>query len=151
MDRFEAFCAEHEARLRRALSAAYGPDAGVDAAAEAMAYAWQHRARVLAMDNPAGYLYRVGQTAAARLRRPGPRFVVAETSTAGEPPDVEPRLVALLEPLTEPQRVCVVLVHAYGWKQQEVADLLGVEHATVRTHLARALTKLRDALEVDHA
>jgi DNA-directed RNA polymerase specialized sigma24 family protein len=42
-------------------------------------------------------------------------------------------------------------VHAYGWKQQEVADLLGVEHATVRTHLARAMAKLRDALEVDHA
>lgn len=102
MDEFAAFCARREVALRRALSTAYGPQVGVDAAAEAMAYAWQHRARVLAMANPGGYLYRVGQTAAARMRRPGPAFAVAEPSTSGEPPDVEPRLVALLEALTEP-------------------------------------------------
>jgi len=149
MDQFEAFVRLHEPRLRRALSAAYGPVLGVEATADAMAYAWQHRDRILAMDNGAGYLFRVGQSAAARLRRPGPRFVLPEPSI--ETPEVEPRLIELLEGLTESQRVCVVLVHAYAWTQQEVADLLGVEHATVRTHLARGLTKLRNALEVDHA
>jgi DNA-directed RNA polymerase specialized sigma24 family protein len=149
MDQFEAFVRRHEPRLRRALSAAYGPVIGVEAAAEAMAYAWQHADRILGMDNGAGYLFRVGQTAATRLRRPGPRFPIAEQYV--EAPEVEPRLIEMLEALTESQRLCVVLVHAYAWTQQEVADLLGIEHATVRTHLARGLTKLRNALEVDHA
>ena len=144
------FCRETEARLRRALSAAYGPTVGVDAAGEAMVWACEHAEQVLRMENAPGYLYRVGQTAARRLRRPaGPLFDGA-ASSAG-PPEVEPRLLVLLEGLTEPQRVCVVLVHAYQWTQQEVADLLEVEHATVRTHLSRALTKLRTALEVDCA
>ena len=145
VDTFEAFCREHEPRLRRALAAAYGPAVGVDACAEAMAYLWQHRERVLAMSNPAGYLYRVGQSAARRLRRPGPPLF-APSSVDGMP-DVEPRLVKLLEALSESQRVCVVLVHAYGFTQQEVADILGVDHSTVRTHLARALTRLRTDLE----
>ena len=132
VERFEAFCRETEPRLRRALSAAYGPTVGVDAAGEAMVWACEHAEQVLRMENAPGYLYRVGQTAARRLRRPtGPLF--AAGASAG-PPDVEPRLLALLEGLTEPQRVCVVLVHA-----------------TVRTHLSRALTKLRRALEVDCA
>jgi DNA-directed RNA polymerase specialized sigma24 family protein len=40
------------------------------------------------------------------------------------------------------------MVHAYGWGQTEVADLLDVSPSTVRTHLARALTRLQNALEV---
>ena len=143
------FCREHEPRLRRALSAAYGPAVGVDACAEAMAYLWQHRERVLPMANPVGYLYRVGQTAARRLRRPEPPLFAPRPIDGV--PEVEPRLLELLVRLSESQRVCVVLVHAYGFSQQEVADVLGVEHSTVRTHLARALARLRAELEVDRA
>jgi hypothetical protein len=40
---FAAFFAETEPRLRRAFVAAYGPERGREAAAEALAYAWQHR------------------------------------------------------------------------------------------------------------
>lgn len=149
VDTFEAFCRQYEPRLRRALAAAYGPAVGVDACAEAMAYLWQHRERVLAMSNPAGYLYRVGQSAARRLRRPGPALF--EPAPVPGVPEVEPRLVALLASLSESQRVCVVLVHAYGFTQQEVADILGVDHSTVRTHLARALARLRSDLEADRA
>jgi predicted RNA polymerase sigma factor len=67
---FEEFAATFGVRLRAGLVAAFGPDAGVDAAAEALAYGWQNWNRVGAMDNPSGYLYRVGRTAARRARRP---------------------------------------------------------------------------------
>ena len=67
---FDQFAQSVTPRLRAALVAAYGVDIGSDAAAEAMAYAWEHWDRVGEMGNPAGYLYRVGQTAARRLRRP---------------------------------------------------------------------------------
>jgi DNA-directed RNA polymerase specialized sigma24 family protein len=148
MEPFGAFAARTTARLRRALVAAYGPDAGAEGAAEAMAYGWEHWRRIGGMENPAGYLYRVGQTAARRHLRAGPPL---PEPSAHELPDVEPRLIGLLNDLSEAQRTCVLLVHGYGWSQQEVADLLDVSHSTVRTHLARGLSHLRTALEVDHA
>ena len=69
---FERFVEDHEARVRAGLVAAYGPEVGLEAASEAMAYGWEHWDRLSPMDNPAGYLYRVGQTAARRSRRRGP-------------------------------------------------------------------------------
>ena len=49
--------------------AAYGPDLGREAAADALAWAWQHWDRVHAMADPAGYLWRVGQTSVRRTTR----------------------------------------------------------------------------------
>ena len=66
---FERFAEVAAERLRTALVAAYGPDVGADAAAEALAYGWEHWPRLTAMANPAGYLFRVGQSAARRSRR----------------------------------------------------------------------------------
>jgi RNA polymerase sigma factor (sigma-70 family) len=57
-------------------------------------------------------------------------------------------LVPALESLSESQRTCVLLVHAFGWSQAETAAMLGVDPSTVRTHLARGLTRLQHALEV---
>jgi RNA polymerase sigma factor (sigma-70 family) len=142
---FEEFAATFGVRLRAGLVAAFGPDAGVDAAAEALACGWQNWNRVGAMDNPSGYLYRVGRTAARRARRPQGYL---PTPSDADLADFEPRLLPALEALTDAQRVCVVMVHAYGWGQTEVADLLDVSPSTVRTHLARALTRLQNALEV---
>ncbi|MEQ9163039.1 MAG: sigma factor-like helix-turn-helix DNA-binding protein, partial [Ilumatobacter fluminis] len=119
----------------------------LDAAAEALAYGWEHWDELSSMLNPAGYLYRVGQTAARRERRQPPQLPVPDPV---EMPDFEPGLVPALEQLTEPQRVCVMLVHSFGWSQVDVADLLGVGESTVRTHLSRGLNKLRDAFEVEH-
>jgi RNA polymerase sigma factor (sigma-70 family) len=59
-----------------------------------------------------------------------------------------PGLLPALASLTESQRVAVVLIHGYGWSQTETARLLDISHATVRTHLARALAHLQKALEV---
>lgn len=131
-------------KLRAALVGAYGPNVGFDAAAEALAYGWENWQRIGAMENPTGYLYRVGQTAARNARRPHGYLPVPSSTDV---PDFEPRLLPALEALTEPQRVCVVMVHAYGWGQTDVAELLEVSPSTVRTHLARALANLQHALE----
>src|SRR3954462_4239608 len=135
---FEEFVADPRISLARAFTAAYGPERGQDALAEAMAYAWAHFDELQAMDNPVGYLYRVGQT---RTR--------TQAGAVFPPPadrglrDVEPALAGALTALTEHQRVCVVLVHAYEWTYQEVADLLGVSRSTVQNHLERGLARLR--------
>jgi len=53
---FVEFVTTTEVRLRVALSAAHGPERGREAAAEALAYGWEHWERIYTMDNPAGWL-----------------------------------------------------------------------------------------------
>ncbi len=60
-------------RLARAFVAAYGAERGHQAVAEAIAYAWEHAGRLAAMGNPAGYLFRVGQSR-SRPRKAPPLF-----------------------------------------------------------------------------
>lgn len=143
---FEAFVEAAGPRLRASLIAAYGVEPGKDAAAEALAYGWEHWDRLSSMGNPAGYLYRVGQTAARDARR---REGFLPVPPRADTPEFEPSLVPALESLTEPQRVAVLLIHAFGYTQTEVAEILDVDRSTVRTHLRRAMAKLRDALEVE--
>jgi DNA-directed RNA polymerase specialized sigma24 family protein len=57
-------------------------------------------------------------------------------------------LPAALRELTEHQRVCVVMVHGYGWTHREVADLISVATTTVQNHVERGLANLRRHLEV---
>lgn len=139
---FETFFREVEPKLRRALVAAYGPDLGREATAEALAYAWEHWGRLSQMTNLPGYLFRVGQTRGTRSKR--------QPVLHGRPswPDYqfEPGLPPALAQLSERQRLAVILVHGYGYTLQEVADLTGLHKGSVQAHAARGLARLRAAL-----
>jgi DNA-directed RNA polymerase specialized sigma24 family protein len=141
---FEEFFERVEPLLRHALVATYGVERGREAAAEALAYAWQHWAKVQRAANPVGLLYRVGQSK-SRPRRSRIDFVRRENTDH----PYEPGLASALAALSEPQRVAVVLVHAYGWTLSEVAERTGTKKATIQVHLRRGLSKLRSALEVE--
>ena len=143
---FTAFVRVAEPKLSYALAAAYGGQVGKDATADALAYAWEHWEQIKEMDNPSGYLYRVGQTCARKYNRRPPLFPQVAVS---ELPHIEPGLPAALESLSEQQRVAVVLLHGMQWSEREVADLLEVDRSTVRRHRDRGLDKLRQALEVE--
>jgi DNA-directed RNA polymerase specialized sigma24 family protein len=69
-DDFERFFREVEPRLRRAFVGTAGVEAAGDAAAEALAWARESWERVQTMENPAGYLFRVGQSRSRRRRVP---------------------------------------------------------------------------------
>ncbi len=99
------------------------------------------------MDNPIGYLYRVGQTRTRPRKTPAALRWDPASDASGEPL-VEPGLLAAVSSLSEAQRVAVVLVHGYEWTLREVAELTEVTVSTVQTHVERALAKLRAALEV---
>jgi DNA-directed RNA polymerase specialized sigma24 family protein len=142
---FSRFVTEAEPRLSYAFYAAYGPEVGADVTAEALAYAWENWTRIQAMDNSVGYLYRVGQSKARWYHRPRVYFPPPERSVI---PEVEPKLPKALKQLTRSQRTSVVLVHALGWTEEEVAALTGRSRSTIRTHLERGLTRLRHELEV---
>lgn len=145
-DGFERFVADVEPRLRAALVAACGPERAADAVQEALVYGWRHWDRVSAMDNPAGYLYRVARSR-IRWPRPRTRLTFASPGEVGVP-DVEPRLPQALADLTERQRVAVFLAEGCDWTYQEVADLMDVSVSTVRNHLRRGMGRLRTMLGV---
>jgi RNA polymerase sigma factor (sigma-70 family) len=146
---FEAFVRGAEPRLRRALVAAYGFEDGRDATAEALAYAWEHWARVRDMPNAAGYLFRIAQSSAARGRRWHRRPPSLLNHLSGSEHEFEPGLPKALASLSERQRIAVVLVHGFGYTMREVADLTGVKITTVQNHLERGLRRLRDRLGVE--
>lgn len=142
-ERFEQFFEEVEPRLRRAYVATHGIDAAGDAAAEALTWAWAHWPEVQAMDNPVGYLYRVGQSK-SRTRRT-PELPAPEALGV---PDVEPRLVPALLSLSLSQRTAVWLVHGCEWRYAEVAEAMGISASAVGTHVSRGIARLRSTLEV---
>ncbi len=143
---FESFAREIAPRLRGGLIAAFGVEVGAEATADALAYAWENHDRVMSMESPAAYLFRVGQTSARRSRR---RQGHMPMPTAVDLPDFEPRLLPSLGALTESQRTAVLLVHAFGWPQTEAAELMDISVSSLRTHLARGLSKLQELLEVE--
>ena len=141
---FEEFVRASSPRLVRAFVAQRGVEGAADAAAEAMAYAFEHWDRVREMANPVGYLFRVGQSR-TRPRKP-PRLPAP--STAGLP-DIEPALVPALLELPDTQRTAVWLVHACDWSYAEVAEAMDTSTSMVGNHVSRGLARLRDLLEVD--
>ena len=130
-------------RLERALVAALGVEVGVEAASDCLTYGWKHWERVGAMENPAGYLYRVGRSQARRYRR---RPLVLPVVRPNPLPWVEPGLPRALAGLSEKQRLSVILIYSLGWTQAEVGDLLGVSVGTVQTHAERGLRRLQRAM-----
>ena len=142
---FEIFVRRCEPRLRHALVAVYGFEEGRDAAAEALAYAWENWDSLQDITNLPGYLYRVGQT---RGRRRKKQRVLHES--AGWPEHrFEPGLPGALARLSRRQRQAVVLVHGYGYSLREVADLTGITRSSVQRHAARGLALLRGKLGVE--
>ena len=139
---FERFAGLAESKLRRAYIAAYGVERAAEATAEAMAWAWEHRDRLDTMENPVGYLYRVGQSRTRSRRRPN-----LPAPAALGVPEVEPRLIEELAALPERQRVAVWLVHACEWTHREVGEALGISTSAVSTHVARGTERLRTRLE----
>jgi len=144
-DCFTRFVEEVGPRLTQALVARLGGELGREMAAEALAYGWEHWDRVGGLDNPAGYLYRVGQNRGRRTRRP---YLLPDPPLHKSEPVVEPGLPSALAHLSNRQRVSVMLVHGAGWTLTETADFLGISPGSVYRHVERGLRLLRRSLGV---
>ena len=137
-------------KVRRALRARFGAELGTEAWADTVAWAWEHRDQVASMTNPAGYLYRVGQSAAKVYtcwqRRPP--LIAGEPVHDAEVP-FDASLFDALAHLNANQRVSVLMVHGYGASYADVAELLGISVAAVTNHVHRGLNRLRKQLRED--
>ena len=146
VDAFTTFVDVHEAGLRNALTASLGWDLGREAAAEALAYGWENWERVSEMDNPIGYLYRVGRNKGRRIRSRHPIFFPPPTAVSE--PWVEPGLPAALAALPERQRVVVWMLHSMDLSMAEVAAFLGISKGSVQRHAERGMASLRSRMGV---
>lgn len=147
---FALFIEPAAVTLRRALVARNGVEDGSDAAAEAVAWAWEHAAEVESMANPLGYLFRVGQSSLRRERRIRGRsgeFRVDDYVV--DTVDFDADLFAALRRLTPDHRTAVVMVHMYGFPYREVADLMDVSEAAVTNYIHRGLKRLRQLLQIE--
>ena len=149
-DSFDALIDEIRSRLLPALVSKWGIEVGNDLCSEVEEYAWEHRRKVIAMENPLGYLYRVAQSKS----RNHVRWMTRNSFPTRFPDIVHQDMqlhdtLQMLAGLNPDQRVCVMLVHAFGWTYAEVADLLGVTRAVVNHHVHRGIARLRSATFTD--
>ncbi len=133
--------------VRRALLARYGAEAGGEAAAEAIAWGWEHGELLQQIANPAGYLYRVGQSAAKRGRRRATRASFPVEPVWQDAPQLPGDVFDALCRLRTDQRVAVLMVHGYGFSYAETAGVMGVTEDSVRNHVHRGMRRLRDDQE----
>jgi len=140
---FEEFAVRVRPSLSRALAGHMSREDAADAFSEAMTHAWEHRARVLVMEFPVAYLFRVGRSK-SRQRMQG----FLPWSGDDDVPDPEPGLTPALSRLPRMQLSSVWLVHACGWSHAEAADALEVTPSTIATHASRGLSALRGHLGV---
>ena len=148
--RYDHVVAPVAERVRRALVAQYGVEVGSDVAAEVAAWAWEHLGRLTEIDNVAGYLFRVGQSAARRHRRwqrGTTRFPEGGQWVAANVVDLDDDVLDALKRLPSRQRVAVLLVHGYGFSYCDVAALLDVSESAVTNHVHRGVVKLRQTLD----
>jgi len=152
---FAALLATHRERaLRLAWRLVGGDDAAAqDVTQEAFIRAWRGLGRFRGEAKLSTWLYRIVVRQAANHRRwrgVRERWGGAYPEEAADPrprpygdPGLRRRLAAALGTLSRGQRESFVLVHLEGFTVNEAAEVLGKAPGTVKSHLHRALAKLR--------
>jgi RNA polymerase sigma factor (sigma-70 family) len=121
-------------------------DLASDAIDEAMARAFQRWARVGQLDNPGGWVYRVGLNyARSRVRRLSRKPV--PTRDFVESALIEPAVMRALADLPVDHRAVVVCRLLLGWSEAETAASLHIRPGTAKSRLHRALAALESTLE----
>ena len=156
--RFADLLASHRDRaVRLAWRLVGGDDAAAeDVAQDAFCRAWKGLSRFRGEASLATWLYRIVVRQAANHRRW--RSLRERWTAAGpaEPEDARPvpsgdpalrrRIARALDQLSRGQREVFVLVHLEGFTVRECSEVLGKPEGTVKSHLHRALAKLRQEL-----
>jgi RNA polymerase sigma factor (sigma-70 family) len=147
---FEDFYRDQRAPIGRALALTLR-DATLasEAVDEAMARAYQRWSRVQALDNPGGWVYRVGlnwsRSILRRALRPAPVWVT-NTAIVAERGGLDPAIDRALAELSIEQRAVVVCRLLIGYSEAQTAAALGVRPGTVKSRLARATARLQSLL-----
>ncbi|MGD9997198.1 MAG: sigma factor-like helix-turn-helix DNA-binding protein [Ilumatobacteraceae bacterium] len=125
------------------------PVLAAEAVDEAMARAFQRWDRVGRLDNPGGWVYRVGlnwsRSVVRRLIRPAPIWM-SGPDTVPPPTVADPAIDHALAQLTVDQRAVVVCRLLLNLSEAQTADALDIKPGTVKSRLHRALERLTPLL-----
>jgi RNA polymerase sigma-70 factor (ECF subfamily) len=143
-----------ERLFRIALAIVDDPGEAEDAVQETMLSAWRHWASLRDPDSLPAWLTRICVNHCIRRRRLRGRLIFWAperwSATAGaEPPGLDGRLLAThraFQSLSPSQRAMVSLHICDGVSVNECAAFLGCRPGTARSHLGRALAKLKGGL-----
>ena len=152
---FDDFYRTHRTSVARALALTLRDvDLATEATDEAMARAYQRWAQVRSIDNPAGWVYRVGlnwsRSVIRRITRPAPTWVGGSASSPA-PVVQDPAIDRALSELSVDHRAVVVCRVLLGFSEAHTAEVLGLRPGTVKSRLSRALTRLNPLLAPLHA
>ncbi|MEW2381059.1 sigma factor-like helix-turn-helix DNA-binding protein [Micromonospora sp. NPDC047707] len=148
---FERFYRAHVDRIHRALALATG-DVGLarEAADEAMARAYARWDRVRQLDNPAGWVFRVGLNWATswwrKVRRERPPAPGDRGAAVSGPDPAGMAARSALDRLPTAQRAVIVCRVLLDLSTAETAAVLDLTEGTVKSRLSRGLAGLRAAL-----
>jgi RNA polymerase sigma-70 factor (ECF subfamily) len=150
---FEEFFANEHVRLFKALVVITGDrHQAEDICQDAFLRVWERWDRVVAMEDPAGYLHRTAMNAfrdthrrlmllLKRAVRPAPShddYVAAEARADAA------RVLGALAPR---QRAAIVLTEGLGYSAEEAGRLLGIKGSTVRALHFQARSALKETVE----
>jgi RNA polymerase sigma-70 factor (ECF subfamily) len=146
---FDGFYRAQSDRVYRALLLTLGDThLAREATDEAMVRACARWHTVGAMENPGGWVYRVGLNWATSWWRKLRREQPLEQARDGVVSDPQASVaLAALQELPVPLRAVVVCRVLLDLPTADTAELLGVAEGTVKSRLARALAVLRTALK----
>ena len=155
---FSTFVILQRDRARRTAWRLVGGDeaAAEDVTQEAFVRAYQALDRFRGEASLETWFYRILVRQAHNYRRWRAVRALWHSESAAEPadptsavqgdPGLRRRIAQALDQLSRRQREAFVLVHLEGFTVQECADFLGKPSGTVKSHLHRALVKLRAEL-----
>lgn len=144
---------KHADELTRFATGLVGPSHASDVVSEAVlrcmdSNRWPH------VIEKRAYLFRCVYNEAARFHRSSNRRRSRERRAAPpasvDPPEVRPEVLAAIARLSTRQRAVVILTYWDDLDPGAVANLLGVTDGSVRRHLARARSRLKEVLDADY-
>ena len=146
---FEAFYRQEADSVYRALAVALGDiDLAQEAAAEALARAYQNWSKIEDYQNPGGWAYRVGfNWAMSRLRRRRRDRAHREDRRPGDAPEaLATDMDRALRTLDPNKRTVIVMRYVLDLSQEDIAAALSLPIGTVKSRLGRGLEELREML-----
>ena len=150
VDSFESWYERERNRMITTLLLATGDvELAIEGVDEACSRAFERWDRVVVMDSPTGWVYRVAFNHARRVarRRTFEQRLWRRPVASGDVPDVAGEVWERVRELSPRQRHVVVLRHVGGLKEREIAATLGISRGTVSSTLRDAHERLGRLLD----
>jgi RNA polymerase sigma factor (sigma-70 family) len=143
---------KHADDLIRFATGLVGPSDAADVVSEAVLCCLDS-ARWVAVTEKRPYLYRSVYNKAAEFHRATSRRRSRETLAARnqfvESPEVRPEVLAAVFSLSLRQRAVIVLTYWEDLAPSSIATLMDISQGSVKRHLARGRSRLKEALKTD--